>query len=528
MPAPISRRHLLSATAVVAAAATITPSFAIGGKAAPVAKTTAGHVRGAFDTGIAAFKGIRYGADTRPHRFMPPLKPKPWRGIADALAYGPSCPQSGSGEPGYSEDCLFLNVWTPALRDGGKRPVMVYIHGGAYSGGSGSAPLYDGVNLCKRGNVVVVTINHRLNAFGYLYLGMRGGADYADSGNAGQLDIIQALEWVRDNIAEFGGDPTRVMVFGQSGGGAKIATMMAMPKAAGLFHRAATMSGQQVTASGPLHADQRAEAYLKQLGIAGKDLSELKTVSTENLVKALSARDPIGPTQGIYFGPVLDQRALPCHPFFPGAAPQSLKIPMMIGNTHDETRAFIQADWAYNLTWDELPARLAENVRVDLLPSYIIEEYKKLFPGISPSDLFFAATTAGRSWRGAIEEDEARARAGAPAFAYQVDFRTQLDGGKLRAPHMIDIPLAFDNTAKPGGNCGDGETARKMAAVVSETFIAFARSGNPNNPLLPEWKPYTLAKRETMVMDFPPHAENDPRGAERRIFEKVPFIQWGS
>jgi para-nitrobenzyl esterase len=216
----MDRRDVLLASLAAAAASSIPTSFAVARGVEPTARTTAGHVRGTIDSGVAVFKGIRYGADTRHRRFMPPMRPKRWSGIRNAFAYGPSCPQSRGSEEKSSEDCLFLNVWTPALRDGGKRAVMVYIHGGAYSNGSGSASIYDGVNLCKRGNVVVVTLNHRLNAFGYLYLAALGGAEFADSGNAGQLDLILALEWVRDNIAEFGGDPNTVMVFGQSGGGA--------------------------------------------------------------------------------------------------------------------------------------------------------------------------------------------------------------------------------------------------------------------------------------------------------------------
>jgi para-nitrobenzyl esterase len=495
------------------------PAAALTRHAAPIARTTAGRVEGTTERGIHTFKGIRYGAVAR---FMPPARPKPWREVKKTLAYGPSCPQ-GSNEANQSEDCLFLNVWTPALRDGGKRTVMFYIHGGAYSNGSGSAAIYDGVNLCKRGNVVVVTINHRLNAFGYLSLGLLDGR-YADSGNAGQLDILLALQWVQENIAEFGGDPNTVMVFGQSGGGAKIATMMAMPSAKGLFHRATTMSGQQLTASGPLHAKERAEAYLKALGIAKPD--DLKSVATAKLVAALSTTDPIIGSGGLYFGPVLDMRSLSRHPFYPDAPAQSAKIPMMIGNTHDETRAFITDPGVYKLNWEELPERLAKNLRVDIQPSLVIEQYKSWFPGISPTDLFFQATTAGRSWRAAIVEDELRAAAGTPAFAYQVDWPCPDD--KRRAQHMTDIPLAFDNTDKDGAITGNSERARQMAAVVSETFIAFAKTGNPNNKLLPNWTPYSLAKRETMVFDLPPHLDNDPRGRERKLFETMPFIQQGT
>lgn len=514
----VSRRRAMVAgsLAVLAAPASAT---ALHHNAAPLARTASGRVAGKTENGIHVFKGIRYGTAAR---FQPPMRPKPWHDIEPALAYGAACPQV-SAEANQNEDCLFLNVWTPALRDGAKRTVMVYIHGGAYSNGSGSAAIYDGVNLCKRGDVVVVTLNHRLNAFGYLSLAMLDER-FADSGNCGQLDLILALQWVKENIAEFGGDPGNVMVFGQSGGGAKIATLMAMPSARGLFHRAVTMSGQQLTASGPLNAKKRTEAYLKALGVSKVD--ELLAADTAKLVKALSATDPVIGTGGLYFGPVLDFKNLMRHPFYPDAPAQSAHIPMMTGNTHDETRAFISDPGVYKLTWDELPERLIKNMRVDILPSIVIEHYKDWFPGISPTELFFRATTASRSWRAAIVEDELRAAAGTPAYAYQLDFPCPDD--KLRAMHTTDIPLAFDNTDKRGAVTGNDERAKKMAAVMSETFIAFAKTGKPDNALIPAWTPYSLEKRETMVFDLPPHLENDPRGRERKLFEAVPFIQQGT
>lgn len=239
----VGRRELIVG---VSASGLLLASWPARAQASPIAQTRRGPVRGYADAGISVFKGIPYGADTGPRRFQPPVPPQPWTGVRDATAYGPASPQAGRSNGPTSEDCLYLNVWTPRLRDGGRRPVMVYIHDGAYSSGSGSSALYDGVRLARRGDVVVVTLNHRLNAFGYAYLA-RLVPELADSGNAGQLDLVLALQWVCDNIAEFGGDPGRVMVFGQSGGGAKIATMMAMPAAKGLFHRAATMSGQQVS-----------------------------------------------------------------------------------------------------------------------------------------------------------------------------------------------------------------------------------------------------------------------------------------
>ena len=494
----------------------------------PIATTRAGKVRGYTDNGINVFKGIRYGADTTSRRFMTPLPPAPWSEVRDALNYGAAAPQQSRAAERTSEDCLFVNVWTPGLRDGRKRPVMVYIHGGAYANGSGSSPLYDGVRLCRRGDVVVVSLNHRLNAFGYLYLARFGGLEFADSGNAGQLDLILALQWVRDNIGEFGGDPNKVMVFGQSGGGAKIATLMATPLAKGLFHRAATMSGQQVTASGALNGTLRAHAILDALKLTPERAAEIRKLPAERIVEVLGTRDPVLPFGGVSFAPVLDERTLQRHPFYPDAPVQSAHLPMIIGNTHDETRAFLGGDPSnFTMTWEQLPDKLIPNMRVDIQPEIVIAEYRRLYPQYSPSDVFFAATTAGRSWRGAVIEAEERARSGSPAYAYQLNWATQRDGGKFGAPHASDIQLVFDNIGKPGANA-IGPTAQKMADQMSETFIAFARTGNPNNKLIPRWDNYTLARRQTMVFDVPSHLEDDPRGAERRLFAKVPYVQPGT
>lgn len=530
----VARRAFLQTAGIgagaTAASVLLTRATLAGWAAAdsPIATTRAGKVRGYTDNGINVFKGIRYGADTTSRRFMPPLPPDRWPDVRDALAYGPASPQQSRAAERTSEDCLFLNVWTPGLRDGRKRPVMVYIHGGAYANGSGSSPLYDGVRLCRRGDVVLVSLNHRLNAFGYLYLARFGGAEFADSGNAGQFDLILALHWVRDNISEFGGDANKVMVFGQSGGGAKIATLMATPIAKGLFHRAATMSGQQVTASGALNGTLRARAVLDALKLLPGRVAEIRTLPAERIVEVLNTRDPVLPFGGVSFAPVLDERSLPRHPFYPDAPAQSAHIPMIIGNTHDETRAFLGGDATnFNMTWEQLPEKLIPNMRVDIQPEVVIAEYRRLYPHYSPSDVFFAATTAGRSWRGAVIEAEERAKSGSPAYAYQLNWATPKDGGKFGAPHASDIQLVFDNIDKPGANA-IGPTAQKMADQMSETFIAFARTGNPNNKLIPRWDNYTLPRRQTMVFDVPSRLEDDPRGAERRLFAKVPYVQPGT
>ncbi|WP_022681849.1 carboxylesterase/lipase family protein [Sphingobium bisphenolivorans] len=487
-----------------------------------IVRTRNGRVAGTRESGLHVFRGLRYGQDTGRRRFQSPVPPGSWSSVADASRFAPSCPQQGEQER-TSEDCLFLNIWTPAPDPRARRPVMLYIHGGAYSNGSVVDPLNDGRHLAATGDVVVVTVNHRLNALGYLYLA-RLDPRLADSGNAGQLDLILALQWVRDNIAAFGGDPGNILVFGQSGGGAKIATMMAMPAARGLFHRAITMSGQQVTASGPLNASRRTSAYLRKLGLSETDLSPLLTLPVERLIDALRAEDPIL-GGGIYMGPVLDMKWLERHPFWPDAAPQSNAIPMMLGNTRDETRAFIDPGGPKlkGLDWGNLPGRMGPELRMDILPEWVVAQYRAHYPDWSAERIFYAATTAGRSWPGQIIEAEARARAGTRTWAYQVDFQspTRLERG---APHTMDIALSFGTLDAPGSFTGTGADAQAASRAMMARFIAFAREGDPGS----DWPVYDLEKRPTMIFDTRSRVEQDPRGWERELFARVPYIQPGS
>jgi para-nitrobenzyl esterase len=377
---------------------------------------------------------------------------------------------------------------------------MVYLHGGAYSTGSVADPLNDGARLAERGDVVVVTVNHRLNAFGYLYLPDR----FPDSGNAGQLDLICALQWIQRNIASFGGDPGNVTLFGQSGGGAKIATLMAMPAAQGLFHKAITMSGQQVTASGPLHARQRAAAFVARLG------SDPATAPVEAMVAALSATDPIM-GGGVYFGPVLDMRHLNRHPFWPDAPPQSSAIPMLLGNTVAETRAFFPPAHPRlaGLDWANLAERVAPEMKIDIDPRWVVAQFRARFPGVSPEQLFHRIVTPARSWRGQVEEAEARARTGrANTFVYQLDFEN--------AKHTDDIGLAF-------GTFEERTPARQaMSDMVMDAFVRFSRGGDPG------WPAYDLKSRRTMVFGIRSRVVSDPRKWERELFARVPYIQPGS
>jgi para-nitrobenzyl esterase len=375
-----------------------------------------------------------------------------------------------------------------------------------------------------------VTVNHRLNAFGYLYLGESGDERVQDAGNVGQLDLIDALHWVREHAHEFGGDPGNITVFGQSGGGAKIATLMAMPEAEGLFHKAMTMSGQQVTAAGPRAAAQRTALLLAGLGLGPGDVDRLLGMPMARVIEALRVRDPSRVEDtALYFGPVLDSRSLPRHPFYPDAPAQSARIPLVIGNTRDETRAFLGNDPAnFTLTWEQLPQKLREQQFVDLSPDGVIAEYRRLYPDYTPSDIFFAATTAGRSWRGAVIEAEERAKQGAPTWAYQLDWRSPAEGGRLRAFHTLDIPLVFDNVDAEGSKTGNDARARTMAAQLSGALIALARRGDPNHAGIPSWSPYTLPQRQTMVFDDASGLQDDPRSGERKLYERVPFVQRGT
>ena len=520
----VTRRRAIGAGAAMLAVSTVARAQT-GGGTAEVAAPAGTFVGERSASGVMTFRGIRYG---RAARFAAPVAEPRAASPVRAVAFGSSSPQSGGGAAGaegltQSEDCLVLNVTTTG-RTGRPKPVMFYIHGGAYSGGSGSSPLYDGTNLAQR-DTVVVTINHRLNAFGYCYLA-RLDPRYPDGGNAGQLDILLALKWVRDNIAAFGGDPTRVMVFGQSGGGAKIATMLGMPAAQGLFHRAVTMSGQQVTASGPIHAGDRTRAFMAKAG--ARTVDDLVAMPAARLVEALSATDPVL-GGGVYFGPVLDMKWLTRHPFWPDANPIGLRVPLILGNVHDETRAFISpdSDKVKGLTWDNVAERMAPELRIDVLPEWVVAEYRREYPQWTPTEVFYQATTAGRSWRGQVIEAEARAATANPAWVYQVDFTSRTDP-RRGAFHTMDIPLSFGTLDAPGSQTGTAADAQAASKAVQDSFVAFATAGDPNHAGLQRWPHYDLKTRATMIFDARSRVENDPRRWQRELFARIPYIQPGT
>lgn len=508
-----------------------------------VAETSFGKIRGIESRGIRIFKGIPYGATTTgANRFMPPLDPAAWGGVRDALAYGLSTPQKGpaatgpaavvpaaepsiyralevpgAGAPGEGEDCLVLNVWTPALGDGRKRPVMVWLHGGGFSSGSGSSPSNDGTNLALRGDVVVVTLNHRLNVMGFANLSAFS-PDFAASGDAGMLDIVHALKWVRANISQFGGDPNTVMIFGQSGGGRKVETLLAMPSAKGLFHRATIESGVAIKVADRDIAIRNAEKLLAKLGVRKTDVHELQKLPLERIMAAYFAvvREAGKADQNIVgFAPTVDGNILPQHPFHPSASPVSADVPVMIGHTRTEWTGLTPDVATFHLDEDGMRTRVQE--LLGDAAAGIIDLYRSSSPGATPSDLYFLIASDYRYGAPTMKIAERRAALGrGPVYLYYFTWETPVQGGRLRSPHNIEIPFAFDNVQISAKLTGGGPEAMALADQVSDAWIAFARTGNPNTGKLPNWPVFSAQQRATLVIDNKSRVVNDPL-RERRI-----------
>ena len=511
------------------------PSTSVATPDNAVVTTTAGRVRGFTRNGVFIFKGIPYGDTTGgENRFMAPKPVKPWTDVRPALAWGPVSPHGvragwvnqeeqflyywDDGFPG--EDMLRVNVWTPGVNDGKKRPTLVWIHGGGYaSGSSQELRPYDGERLAREHDVVLVSINHRLNVFGFLDLSQIGGDTYAQSGNASMLDLVQALQWVRDNVAAFGGDPGNVTIFGQSGGGGKVTTLMAMPAAKGLFHKAAALSGSFIAASSREQSKQLALAVMKELGLGPSQVAQLHTASTEALLHAGEAAQqktvafrfpPPGTPPVINLGwqPVVDGAVLPENPFETAAPALSAQIPFLVGNTFHEFANGIDKPHAHETTWEQLSAQLTPQIGARTSPA--IDAYRKAFPSAKPFEIG-GMIGADLFRRGTILQTERKAaQNGAPVYAYWFGWKTPVLEGRPLAFHCQDLAFWFDNVDLCAQATGGGEDARKLASQMSRALVAFARTGDPNHDGIPKWTPFTGASRAMMIWDTASEVKIDP------------------
>jgi para-nitrobenzyl esterase len=481
------------------------------------ADTAAGKVRGVINSGIRQFKGVPYGASTAgANRFMPPREPTPWRGVRDCVGYGPVSPQIASARDndyarliqfdlntalgGMSEDCLHLNIWTPGLADGLRRPVLVQFHGGGFAIASANAPLYDGTRLAALGDVVVVAVTHRLASFGYLNLADAGApAEFSAAGAAGLLDLIAALEWVRDNIAAFGGDPAQVMIFGQSGGGWKVSALLAAPAARGLFHRAAIQSGSLLHHQMREAAARAATAFIGRLGVGRSNFSKLQTLPFEQL---LAAQAEVGVAA---FAPVLDGVHLPAHPSEPGALAMSADIPLIISTTLDDAGLFYDE---FDLNERQLSAKLHAAYGERATP--LLARYREGWPHKSPFLLHAQIVTDATFRFCAYVQAERKASQGAaPVYMYLWEWPSPSFDGKLGAAHAIDVAASLGNDHNAiigGGSSG----AREHCQALSRAWIAFARTGNPNHQSVPRWPPFDVTSRATLMLSTEHRVVTDP------------------
>jgi para-nitrobenzyl esterase len=521
--------------------------------ASPQVKTSGGTVAGLARGNVLCFFGIPYGASTAADsRFMPPRSPLPWSGVRDAKVYGDTCPQVPLGlspfakkgaadqpppaptamqkqlgmlftrpnpQPQQSEDCLVVNVWTPAI-DSAKRPVMVWLHGGGFAVGSASNPAYDGARLAAGEDVVVVSINHRLNVFGYLYLGDLAGDAFAQSGNVGMLDIAAALRWVRDNIGGFGGDAGNVTLFGESGGAGKVSVMCAMPAAKGLFHKAIMQSGPCLQIADKARGTAIANQLLKDLGLSPKQVSQLQSMDAMQLSAAADAAEVKVIPRVLGFGPMglvplVDGVVLPHHPFDTVASPESANVPFMVGSTQDEAVLFAAPfpKWGQFTEADVVAlVRPVAGARAQ----QAVDLYKRIHPADSPSYLLVDMITDFWMRQAANRVAELKVlQKGAPAFVYVLQWQVNSD---LRTPHGTDVALAFNNVnASPIIDAAPD--AQQVSDQMSAAWAAFARTGDPSNPKIPHWPAYSHRTRANMLFNAHSRVVDDYGKKAREFWE---------
>lgn len=476
----------------------------------PVTTTHTGQVSGTFNDGVYAFKGIPYA---KAERFMPPQDPDAWEGIRECTAFGPVARQVVPWYPDSMQnekEMFSVNVWTQGLADNKKRPVMVWLHGGGFHVGSSNDPMTYGEALARKGDIVVVSVNHRLNILGFLDLSAYG-PEYAQSANVGMLDIVKALEWTQKNIAQFGGNPTDVTIVGESGGGGKVGTLMCMPAAKGLFHKAIIQSGTLINTMTKEKSQGLASAVLENLGLTAADVKKLDTIAYQNLVNAgneaianiSGPRRPGSPTM-FGFAPSADGEVLLQQPFSPGFADLSKDIPLMIGTTLNELISTVYGE--KDLTLDQAKERLSKEYG-DRTDQYV-ELFAQAYPDYTPQDLL-SIDNVFRPFT--IRTADARAKeSNAPLYVYLLAWKSPVDSASRGAFHGLDIPLAFNTVDLRADWTGNADEAWKLADKMSSSWINFVRTGNPNvEGVLPEWEPYTPENGATMYFDDEPKIVNN-------------------
>jgi len=507
-----------------------------------VVETQAGRIRGRETDGLRVFRGVPYAAPPLgPRRFRPPAALEPWPGVRDACEPAPASPQNagmvarllGMGARQTSEDCLTVDVWAPAPTGGGEgRPVLVWIHGGSFTFGAASTPFYDGARLARRGDVVVLNVQYRLGALGWLALPTLAREEGGVLGNAGLLDQIAALRFVRDNARAFGGDPDRVTVFGESAGAMSIGTLLATPAAKGLFRGAILQSGAAHHAAGAERATEVGERVMRELGIAADDLGGLRRVPLEPLLEAQARVQAVRGLahRGLPFQPTVDGRVVPRPPHEALAEGEGAAVPLLLGTNLDEWKLFGLADpKASRLDAEALLRRCRRNLPgTDAAgraqADRIVEGYREARAGrasTEPRELWFAIESDRNFRLPAIRLAESQARRGLPCWAYLFAWASPALDGAIGACHALEVPFVFGRTGDEPLRAlvGECDAARSLSAAMQDAWLAFARVGGPGSEALPEWRVYDAGRRETLVLAAESRSVADPLSAERSLWD---------